>query len=92
MYDIRAIFRGDGGIDDDNTNTLFNEATGNHPVDRVIFHPMYDHNRFHYDIAVLHLATPETTVMPINLAEPTRKSSYDFQNPVITKYDASIII
>ena len=76
MYGIRAVFRSDGRISDQNNNwdDLWDETVGgNHNVDRVIFHPMYDHNRFHYDIAVLHLATAETAATPIALPAADRK-------------------
>jgi len=76
MYDIRVVFRSDGMLRDSNDdwNDLWTETIGgNHEVDRVVFHPMYDHNRFHYDIAVLHLATAETAATPINLPAADRK-------------------
>jgi len=73
MYEIKAVFRSDGSIKKDTWADLWNEPNGNHDVDRVVFHPMYDHNRFHYDIAVLHLATAETTATPIKLPSADRK-------------------
>ena len=73
MYDVRVFFRGDGVIDDVSFDTLWNEDDGNHNVDRVVFHPMYEHDRFHYDIAVLHLSSPENSVTPIKLATSSRE-------------------
>jgi len=73
MYDIKVFFTGNGQIDDSSFDALWNEDTGDHIVNRVVFHPMYDHRRFHYDIAVLQLATSENTVQPIRLPAASRK-------------------
>ena len=72
MYDVRVFFRGDGFVDQDDFDDLWEEDDGNHIVDRVVFHPMYDHDKFHYDIAVLHLATPENSITPVRPATESR--------------------
>ena len=49
-------------------------------VDRVVFHPLYDHNNFHYDIAVLHLTQPVTDQAPVTL--PNAGGKKKFRNEI----------
>jgi len=76
MYDIRVFFTEDGFLGMPTTESfdqMWSLTEGRHRVDRVVFHPMYDHDRFHYDIAVLHLANPQNTITPISLASCHRQ-------------------
>ena len=70
MYNIRAFMDGgsDFGRSAGRTYQFLYERPGYSRVDRVIFHPMYDHYNFQYDLAVLRLETPVTTQTPIVLA------------------------
>lgn len=79
MYEVRAFF--------DTTSRIFKATertfermfarTPNYSVKRVIFHPMYDHNRFEYDIAVVELNSPiDNAITPIALPSAGGKSHF----------------
>ena len=71
---MRAYFNGDEDIGDtDSFPELWDDENGGRrDVDRVIFHPMYDHDRYDYDIAVIHFASPFSDVDTIPLANCNR--------------------
>lgn len=77
MYDVKVYFPGNGQLgspsDDDSYINLWNRGTGI-TVSSVKFHPMYDHDNFHYDIAVLQMASAPAGITAVNL--PTAGSKY----------------
>lgn len=74
MYDIRVHFDlvnklEDGDPKDRIVDDLWNK-TPYYTVKRVVFHPMYDHHNYHYNIAVIELNSAVTGGnYPIKLAK-----------------------
>ena len=69
MYEIRVYFDTSSNLQKDprTYEELWNRAP-QYAVKKVIFHPMYDHNRLDYDIAVLFLeGSVDSSVTPISL-------------------------
>lgn len=69
-YKIRATFPGDGDMGLTQFDEIY-ERDDTIEVDKVIFHPMYDHNLFNFDVAVIHLATAPPDATIIRLPEKT---------------------
>jgi len=73
MYGVKAFMNGGARLPNGRTFPILYQREGQ-DARRVIFHPMYQHNNFRYDLAIIELATPVTDQRPIQL--PTADSEY----------------
>ena len=70
-YGIRVVFSArDIGPSENRTGEQLYNHIASHEVIKVTFHPMYRHNTFHYDIAVLEVDVRVTSSKPIKIAPP----------------------
>ena len=78
QYQTHVIFsKEDIGESSIRTGEALFTSSGHHLVKRTVFHPMYKHKRFHFDVAILELEDTVTGPKPIKLANPN--GSYFFQ-------------
>ena len=71
MYEVRVFFSGTSVLSTTVPNSYEDiwSRDGSIQVDRVVFHPLYDHNNFHFDIAVLRLRNSVSGIDPVALPQ-----------------------
>ena len=80
MYDVKAFMDG-GTYETSNGGRTFRilfDRPGTR-VDKVVFHPMYDHGNFQYDLAVLRLVSPVRDQTPITLIDRSSESRFEIK-------------